>query len=115
MRPLSRRVHGASELATVTLMREHLAETGQHAVPEAEVARIIAEHLKGNPNQSKHLMTRLGWSKTSAKWGGKDYSRALWVDSGYWIERGTVRGPGGIRAAPDRASRKGDTGAASRP
>ena len=92
--PLSRRVHGASELATVTLMREHLAELGQHAVPEADVARIISEQLKCNPNQSKHLMTKLGWSKTSAKWDGKDYSRALWVESGYWIDRGTVRGPG---------------------
>ena len=92
--PLSRRVHGASELATVAMLREYLAEMGQHAGPEADVAGIIAERLKGNPNQSKHLMTKLGWSKTSAKWGGKDYSRALWVDRGYWIDRGTVRGPG---------------------
>jgi hypothetical protein len=92
---LAQRVHGASELATVTLMKEHLAETRQHAVPEADVARIIAEELKGNVNQSKHLMTKLGWSKVQAKWGGKDYSRALWIDRGYWVDRGTLRGPDG--------------------
>jgi hypothetical protein len=92
--PLSRRVHGASELATVTLAREYLAEMGQHAVPEADVARIIVDELKGNMNQAKHLMTKLGWSRTSVKWGGKDYVRALWVDSGYWIDRGMLRGPG---------------------
>jgi hypothetical protein len=91
--PLSRRVHGASELATVTLMKEYLAEMGQHAVPEADVARIIADQLKGNMNQSKHLMTKLGWYKASAKWGGKDYSRSIWVDNGYWVDRGILRGP----------------------
>jgi hypothetical protein len=92
---LSKRIHGASEAATVTLMREYLAEMGQHAVPEADVARIISEKLKGNLNQSKHLMTKLGWYKDSAKWDRKDYVRALWIEDGYWIERGTVRGPGG--------------------
>jgi hypothetical protein len=76
-------------------MREYLAETGQHAVPEADVTRIIVEHLKGNMNQSKHLMTGLGWEKVQAKWGGKDYSRALWVDRGYWVDRGKLRGPNG--------------------
>jgi hypothetical protein len=92
---LSRRVHGASELATVTLMREFIAEEGRHAIPEADVARIISESLKGNPNQSKHLMTHLGWSKVFAKWDGKDYVRAVWIDRGFWIDRGTLRGPGG--------------------
>jgi len=35
------------------------------------------------------------WSKEKAKWGGKDYSRAIWVRKGYWVEGGYVRGPDG--------------------
>jgi hypothetical protein len=93
--PLSRRVHGASELATVTLMRESLAEKKRHAVPEADVARIIAEDLRGNPNQSKHLMSQLGWTKCKAKWGGKDYARAVWIEESFRIERGKLCGPSG--------------------
>jgi len=93
--PLSRRVHGASELTTVTLLREYLAETGLHAIPEADVARVLAEELRSNQNQSKHLMSKLGWQKCKVKWGGKDYSRAIWVDRGYWVDRGVLKGPDG--------------------
>jgi len=97
--PLSRRVHGASELATVTLLREYLAGSGLHAIPEADVARVLAEDLKVNANQSKHLMSKLGWEKCKAKWDGKDYSRAIWVDRGYWIDRGVLKGPDGYSQA----------------
>lgn len=40
-------------------------------------------------------MTKRGRYKASAKWGGNDCSRALWVDDRYWIDRGNLRGPDG--------------------
>ena len=43
--PLMRRVHGASEQTTISLMREHLKERRTHAVPDAvrEVFRMVKE------------------------------------------------------------------------
>ncbi|NNF05442.1 MAG: hypothetical protein HKN21_01650 [Candidatus Eisenbacteria bacterium] len=91
--PLMKKVHGASEQTTMSLMREWMEERSQHAVPESRVAQIIVEDLKGNPNTAKHLMTKLGWSKQKAKWGGADYSRSVWIEDGYWIDRGVLMGP----------------------
>lgn len=94
--PLSKRVHGASEQAIVGLMREHLAEKGARLIPEREVARIISDELKGNPARSKHIMSELEWSKEQRKWGGKDYTRAIWIEKGFWIEKGVLKGPNGF-------------------
>ena len=48
-----------------------------------------------NPSQLPHIMDELNWSKRTAKWGGKDYSRAIWVKDGYAVHRGRVKGPDG--------------------
>ncbi|MXQ09549.1 hypothetical protein GQ651_17015 [Alphaproteobacteria bacterium GH1-50] len=93
--PLMKRVHGAHGLATHELMRDHLADLGQHAVPLADIARIISDELKSSANSDRHIMTKLGWRKAEAKWGGKDYRRTIWVDEGFWIERGEIKGPDG--------------------
>ncbi|SDJ38977.1 hypothetical protein SAMN05421850_1201 [Lutimaribacter saemankumensis] len=93
--PIMRRIQGASEKTVRALLAETLEGNGQHAVPEADVVRLIREDLKQNPNSTRHLMTELGWSKFKAKWDGKDYVRAIWVREGFWIERGSVRGPRG--------------------
>ncbi|WP_135505214.1 primase-helicase family protein [Roseovarius aestuariivivens] len=93
--PIMRRIQGASEQTVRAQLAEMLAQRRQHAVPEADVMRLIREDLKQNPNSTRHMMTELGWSKIKAKWDGKDYALAIWVREGFWIERGKVRGPDG--------------------
>jgi len=39
-------------------------------------------------------MNDLGWQKVSVKWGGKDYSRSLWIRPGYAVTDGKVYGKG---------------------
>ncbi len=93
--PLMTRVQGASETTVKSLFRDLVAERGVHALPEAEVARIVAEDLKANINITKHLMPDLGWSKKQVKWDGCAYARSLWVEEGFWVTKGKVYGPGG--------------------
>lgn len=62
-------------------------------VPEMEIARIVREDLGSNPNATKHLLPSLGWQKAKAKWNGCAYSRAIWVQDGYWVENGFIHGP----------------------
>jgi hypothetical protein len=55
----------------------------------------VTTKLKANINQTKHLMSDLGWSKREVKWGGVDYARQLWIRPGYVVDRGRIHGPGG--------------------
>jgi hypothetical protein len=92
---IMRRIHSASRQTTIDQMEELLNDLGQNAIPEAGVASLVREKLKSNVNSTKHIMSELGWSKTSVKWGGADYVRALWVRPGYSVEGGRLRGEDG--------------------
>ena len=87
------RLHQTSRDTIVDRLEEELSASGLVALPEAGVVEFVQTHLKGNINQTKHLMDELGWQKTKAKWDGKDYQRAIWVKAGYWIDRGKIHGP----------------------
>jgi hypothetical protein len=76
-------------------LQELLDGKGQHAVAESNVVDLVVSKLKGNINTTKHLMSDLGWTKCSLKWGGLDYARQLWVRPGYTVDRGTIYGPDG--------------------
>ncbi len=91
--PTMERLHQTSRDTIVDRLEEELNASGLVALPEAGVVEFVQTHLKGNINQTKHLMDELDWQKTKAKWGGKDYQRAIWVKSGYWIDRGKIHGP----------------------
>lgn len=88
----------ASTVAEVTLERldERLDEDGRKAIGQKELADIVSTDLKMNANRLNHVMPELGWTKVKAKWGGRDHARALWVKTGYVIDRGRVRGPDGF-------------------
>lgn len=94
--PLMRRVHGASEATRKALLREYLTENGIHALPEQDIVKIVKGDLDGNISSTKHLMTELGWSKDTVKWGGRDFGKVVWVDRGYYAERGKLKGPDGF-------------------
>lgn len=91
-------VFGNARSTTLDQLQEHLDARGQHAVAEADVVEIVVGTLKANINTTKHLMSELGWSKRSVKWGGADYARQLWVRPGYTVEQGKVFGPEGFKA-----------------
>ena len=90
---LMKRVQGASEATIRGLLREHLQGKEIHALPDAEAARLIRDEFKANFGQTKHLMSELGWTKGQAKWSGRAHSRSVWVEKGYGIERGRLKGP----------------------
>ena len=90
-----KRVLGSSEQTNLNLLREYLAVNELHAVPNAEAARIVREILHANPNSTRHLMSQIGWSANKAKWGGTEFSKSVWTDTGYYVAQGRLTGPDG--------------------
>jgi hypothetical protein len=68
--PLMKRIQGTSDLTAKSLLREHLASLGRHALPEASLPKVLREDLQTNINATKHLMSSMGWQKESEKWDG---------------------------------------------
>lgn len=91
--PIMQRLQQNSRQTVLDQLEEQLNERGLVVLPEASVVEFIRKHLNANINQTKHLMDELEWHKTKVKWGGKDYSRAIWVRPGYSIDRGKIYGP----------------------
>ncbi len=40
-------------------------------------------------------MAEIGWAKSKVKWGGVDYSRAIWVRPDFTVDGGRLRGTDG--------------------
>ena len=97
--PVMRRIQGMSRQTMLDLMEEYLNTKRCNLLPEAYAAQIIRERCHGSVNQTKYVMSDLGWTKTKVKWGGVDYARALWVREGYTVTNGQVYGPDGASEA----------------
>jgi hypothetical protein len=39
-------------------------------------------------------MNELRWTKSTVKWGGKDYARSIWARPGFTVEGGKIYGSG---------------------
>ncbi len=91
--PTMERLRQTSRDTIVDRLEEELNACGLVALPEAGVVKFVQTNLKGNINQTKHLMDELGWQKTKVKWDGTDYARAIWIKPGYWIGGGKIHGP----------------------
>ncbi|MCU0900831.1 MAG: DUF5906 domain-containing protein [Cypionkella sp.] len=94
-----RQVFGSGRATILDQLQELLDQRGVNALPEAKVVELVTGTLKANINTTKHLMSDLGWTKCSVKWGGVDYGRQVWVRPGYLVERGRVKGPDGYDVA----------------
>lgn len=92
---LMKRVQAATGQVVVDQLQELLDELGLNAISEADVVRLSGTKLHIGANQIKYMMTDLGWIKGKAKWGGVDYSRALWVQADYHAHDGKLAGPAG--------------------
>ena len=94
-----RRIHDSSRQVTVEQLEEHLDGRGVNAIPEANLVEYVSKTLRGNVNSLRHMMAGLGWSKSKVKWGGVDYSRAIWMRPGFTMDRGKLHGPDGTSEA----------------
>ncbi len=88
-------IMGASREVLLVRLEELLAGLGVFAVPLEVIATLFVEKLKTNQNRIRHMMPELGWRSETAKWGGVDHSRAIWVHRDYQVSRGRVLGPNG--------------------
>jgi hypothetical protein len=91
--PIMHRINAASESTVITLLQEELNKLELKAIPESNLAGFISKTLKGSVSQTRHLMAQLGWTKVKLKWGGVQYSRALWVAPEFYVDRGYLHGP----------------------
>ena len=91
--PIMLRLQQASRQTIVDQLEEQLNQRGLVVLPEADVVEFVRKNLNANMNQTRHLMDDLEWQKTKVKWGGKDYTRAIWVRPGFTIDRGVINGP----------------------
>lgn len=71
-----------------------LEDDGRGAIPQEKLI-VLIRSMHINPNRLNHMMPDLGWQLEKAKWGGKDYSRSIWLKPGYTLHRGRVKGPDG--------------------
>lgn len=90
---LMERVHGAAHATMGARLEEWLAEKGLNAVPEATVAEHVASELRASPNAVRHMMTDLRWHRQMVKWGGKNYTRAIWVREHFAVLKGRLIKP----------------------
>ena len=94
--PVMRQIMGSSREVLLVRLEELLAGRGVFAVPQEVLARLFVENLKTNQNRIRHMMPELGWRSETAKWGGVDHSRAIWIHPDYQVTGGRVRGPDGF-------------------
>ncbi len=97
--PIMKQIQGTSRQVILEQLEELLAERGAFAISQADLVQLCIDRLKCNPNQIRHLMTELRWSRSNVKWGGVDYARSIWVHPDYQVSGGQVKGPGGYEEA----------------
>jgi Family of unknown function (DUF5906) len=93
--PIMRRITQASGEVLQQQLKETIDAGGRFAVPQGDLIKLFSDRLKANPNRIGHMMNELGWRPERAKWGGKDYARAVWVHPDYQVAQGRVTGPDG--------------------
>jgi len=89
------RLLGTSGETMLDQLAEFLNELELSAIPQAQVRDYIAKELRQNGNRTRHMMQELGWTQHIVKWGGKDYTRALWVRADCHVADGRVILPDG--------------------
>ena len=108
--PLMRTLQNASTEVQRDRLAELLNEENIDAIPQDDLCRTLQDRLQIAPNRVKHLMLELGWVSDQRKWGGKDYTRVIWLRPGYSMHNGRLRDPDGndaVVATPDSFTAKG--------
>jgi hypothetical protein len=85
--------------ATTQQLAEYLGREGAVAITAADLRTYVVREMRLNSNAIQYMMTDLGWHRYRVKFGGKDYIRAIWVQSPYALDRGQIIGPDGSKQA----------------
>jgi hypothetical protein len=85
--------------ATTQQLAEYLGRENVVAITEQDLRIYVAKEMHLKSTTIQHMMTDLGWSRHTAKWGGKDYARTLWVAPKHGLDRGNILGPNGSKQA----------------
>lgn len=96
--PIMRTIADNSQQASTEQLREWLDERGHNAISQSDLIQHFQE-ARLNEETIRHKMLELGWHRQTAKWGGVDYGRVIWIRPGYSFYRGEVRGPDGVSKA----------------
>ncbi|WP_120503432.1 primase-helicase family protein [Sulfitobacter mediterraneus] len=90
--PIMKRLQETSRQTNLDQLEEYLNADQLVVVPQETVATYVRKELNGNGNQTRHLMNELRWTKSTVKWGGKDYARSIWARPGYAVDGGKIYG-----------------------
>lgn len=85
--------------ATTQQLKEYLDGEGAIAIAETAVRAYVRLNMHLSVNAIRHMMSELGWKRHDVKWGGKDYTRALWTAPDHSVDRGSIVGPNGFKQA----------------
>ncbi len=96
---IMRRLEANQVTATTQQLAEYLGSQEAYAITEQDLRVYFKGEMRHNINSIQYMMTELGWHRYQAKWGGKDYTRAIWVRSSYALDRGNIIGPDGSKKA----------------
>lgn len=96
---LMRRLQANQVPATTQQLAEYLGREGTVAITEQDLRVYVSKEMRLSANSIQYMMTYLGWVRYQAKFGGKDYNRAIWVKSPYALDRGQIVGPDGSKQA----------------
>lgn len=96
---LMRRLQANQIPATTQQLAEYLGREETIAITEQDLRIYVSKEMHLSINSIQYMMTDLGWVRYQAKYGGKDYARAIWVRSPYALDRGQIVGPDGSKQA----------------
>lgn len=69
------------------------------AITEQDLRAYVSKEMRLSTNSLQYMMSDLKWNRYQAKYGGKDYARAIWVKEPYALDRGQIIGPDGSKHA----------------
>lgn len=96
---IMRRLEAMKTPATTQQLAEFLGRENTLAITEQDLRVYIAKEMRVNVNSLQHMMTDLGWTRHTAKWGGTDYARAIWVAPQHRLDRGNILAADGSKQA----------------
>lgn len=96
---LMRRLEANQVTATTQQLAEYLGGQEAVAITEQDLRVYLTKEMRLNANSLQYMMTELKWHRYQAKYGGKDYARAIWVRAPYALDRGQIIGPDGSKQA----------------
>jgi hypothetical protein len=96
---IMRRLEAMKTPATTQQLAEFLGREDTLAITEQDLRVYIAKEMRVNVNSLQHMMTDLGWTRHTAKWGSTDYARAIWVAPQHRLDRGSILALDGSKQA----------------